>query len=246
MSTPVTDHVHMISHGGANAFLLEDGDSVTLIDSGIPGHATAILNAIVDLGRPVSHLKHIVLTHAHPDRIGNAAALVRQTGAKVLIHAADRAIAERGGKFRPMRAAPGLLPSTLFRMFGPKPSTTVEPVAIDATIADGEVLRIAGGLQVVHVPGHCAGQVALLWRPRGVLFAGDACANVFGLGDPIAFEDLETGRRSQWRLARLSFETACFGRGRPIVGNASARFRRKWWHVERSPAASRLGRGKLA
>ena len=34
------------------------------------------------------------------------------------------------------------------------------------------------GLQVIHTPGHCAGQVAFLWpREGGVLFVGDAAAN---------------------------------------------------------------------
>jgi len=36
-----------------------------------------------------------------------------------------------------------------------------------------------------HTPGHCAGQVALLWRPGRMLFAGDVCMNIMGLGDTV-------------------------------------------------------------
>jgi hypothetical protein len=38
-----------------------------------------------------------------------------------------------------------------------------------------QILPIAGSIEVIHTPGHCAGHVALLWRPGRMLFAGDVC-----------------------------------------------------------------------
>jgi hypothetical protein len=61
-----------------------------------------------------------------------------------------------------------------------------------------------------------------------MLFAGDACMNVMGLGDPVGFENLDDGRASQRKLASLSFDAAGFGHGAPITRDASARFRDKW------------------
>jgi hypothetical protein len=61
-----------------------------------------------------------------------------------------------------------------------------------------------------------------------MLFAGDACMNIMGLGDPVGFESLEQGRASQRKLAGLSFDAAGFGHGAPIVSDASTRFRDKW------------------
>ena len=61
-----------------------------------------------------------------------------------------------------------------------------------------------------------------------MLFAGDVCTNLMGLGDPVGFESLEEGRASQRKLARLSFDAAGFGHGKPIVRDASTRFRNKW------------------
>jgi len=60
-----------------------------------------------------------------------------------------------------------------------RPDERLEPVAIDQPLTDGEMLPIAGGIEVIHTPGHCAGQVALLWRPGRMLFAGDAQGNNF-------------------------------------------------------------------
>jgi hypothetical protein len=42
------------------------------------------------------------------------------------------------------------------------------------------------------------------------------------------YENLEEGRRSLARLARERFEVAVFGHGKPIIGGADARFRKKW------------------
>lgn len=126
-----------------------------------------------------------------------------------------------------MRAAPGLLRRVLCRLFF-HPDERVEPVAIDQPLTDGEILPIAGGFEVIHAPGHCAGQVALLWRQGRMLFAGDVCANFLGLGDPVGFENLQDGRASQRKLAGLSFDAAGFGHGPPISRDASARFRDKW------------------
>ncbi len=213
--------------GAVNAFLLEAPDGLTLIDTGFPGRVNLLLQAIRDLGRAPRDLKHVVLTHAHPDHIGSLAAIVRETGARTYMHPLDVPIAERGSGFRPMTAAPGLLATVLFRLFAGRISE-VEPTKIDVELQDGDVLPIAGGLQVIHVPGHCAGQVALLRAKDGVLFTADACTNVMGLGPPIGYEDRIQGETSQRKLAGLAFDVACFGHGKAVMRDASGRFRTRW------------------
>ena len=108
------------------------------------------------------------------------------------------------------------------------PDERLEPLAIDQPLTPGEILPIAGGIEVIHTPGHCAGQVALLWRPGRMLFAGDVCMNVMGLGDPVGFESLKDGRASQRKVAGLAFDAVGFGHGEPIARDASTRFRNKY------------------
>jgi glyoxylase-like metal-dependent hydrolase (beta-lactamase superfamily II) len=105
----------------------------------------------------------------------------------------------------------------------------VEPTNIDHEVEDGVTLPIAGGLKVIHVPGHCAGQIALLWPQHGgVLFAADTCMNLMSLGLSIPYEDVALGRRSLERLGGLQFQVATFGHGRTILHDASSRFRKQW------------------
>jgi glyoxylase-like metal-dependent hydrolase (beta-lactamase superfamily II) len=229
----VIEGVHIVPMGMVNAFLIEGDDGLTLIDAGFPDKETVVFEAIQGLGRSPDQLKHLIFTHGHPDHIGSAASIVRKTGARTYMHPLDIPIAESGGPFRPIKPAPGLLGQVLCRLFF-HPDKRLEPVAIDQQLTDGETLPIAGSIEVIHVPGHCAGQVALLWRPGRMLFAGDVGTNLMGLGDPVGFENLKDGRTSQRKLAHLSFDAAGFGHGRPIARDASAAFRKKWG--EKSPA----------
>ena len=223
----VINGVHVVPMRMANAFLIEGDDGLALIDAGFPGKQAVVFGAIRELGRSPDQLKHVIFTHGHPDHIGSAAAIVRETSARTYMHPLDIPIAESGGPFRPMRAAPGLLRRAMCTLFF-HPDERVERVAIDQPLIPGEILPVAGGFEVIHTPGHCAGQVALLWRPGRMLFAGDVYMNLMGLGDPVGFENLNDGRVSQRKLAGLSFDAAGFGHGAPIVGDASTRFRAEW------------------
>ncbi|MGX5803421.1 MBL fold metallo-hydrolase [Bradyrhizobium sp. Arg314] len=222
----VIDGVHLVAMGNANAYLIEGQDGLTLVDAGFPNKEAVVFAAIRELGRAPDQLKHLILTHGHPDHIGSAAAIVRETGARTYLHPLDIPIAETGGPFRPMTPAPGLLRRMLCPVLYDH-NERLSPVAIDAPLADGETLPIAGGIDVIHVPGHCAGQVALLWRPGNMLFAADVFMNIMGIGDPLGFESLDDGRASQSKLAALSFDAVGFGHGKTITRDAMAHLRKR-------------------
>lgn len=222
----ITENAWLLALGNANAILLQHEGELTLIDAGFPNKEKVVLDAIAELGKRPSDLKHLVFTHSHPDHIGSAAAIIRATGARTYMHALDVPLAETGGPFRPMTAAPGLMHKVMYRLVWDQ-NERMQPFKVDHTIADGEVLDVAGGLRAVHVPGHDAGQLAFLWQGDRLLIAGDVFMNIFGLADPIGFEDEAEGRRSQRKLAGLQFDRAVFGHGGAILSGASDKFRRK-------------------
>ena len=73
-----------------NLWLLEDGDGWTLVDTGYGDEATRALwqrhFAATLAGRPVNN---VIVTHYHPDHVGNAAFLVERTGAPLWMTAAE-------------------------------------------------------------------------------------------------------------------------------------------------------------
>ena len=212
--------------GNANAVLLRDGSDLVLLDAGFPNQEQVVFDAIEKLGKRRSDLKHLIFTHVHPDHIGSAAAILRETGATTWMHALDAPFTKTGGPFRMMTRAPGLMHALIFRMVW-KPDERMQPFTIDKHMADGDLLPVAGGLKVIGTPGHCAGQVAFLWRGDRLLIGGDVFMNIFGLADPVGFEDQAEGRRSQRKLADFDFDMAVFGHGGPITSGASKKVRRK-------------------
>jgi glyoxylase-like metal-dependent hydrolase (beta-lactamase superfamily II) len=220
--------VHLISLGVVNAYLV-DGDELTLIDTGTAASAQKIMAAIRDCGRDPSDLRNILITHCHPDHSGSLAALKRLTGAAAYMHPLAAAVVRGEETGRPLRAAPGLLNGILCRTFIPRPPWNIPPAHIEHEILDGDIIPVAGGIRAIHVPGHCAGQLAFhIMRGGGVLLAADTAANMVRLDLMPGYEDIETGRRSLAKLAGFHFEVAGFGHGAPILRGAGVRFREKW------------------
>lgn len=91
----------------------------------------------------------------------------------------------------------------------------VEGARIEHHVEAGQDLPFARDLRAIHAPGHCAGQIARLWRQHGgVLFAADTCINIMGLGWSLGYEDFDQGKRSLRKLSALDFDVACFATGK--------------------------------
>ena len=224
---PLIDGLHMLP-GLVNVYLLKTEDGYALIDSGFPNSAEKIIKSLGSLGVSPKEVRHLLLTHCHPDHIGSAAALKRATGATVYAHKADAAIIEAGSGFRQAYAAPGLRNRIMFKILSLL-AKDVEGTPVDRLIADGESLPFDKDLVAIHIPGHCSGQLAFLWRRNGgILFTADACINRGGMKLTAAIENLEETRRSLQKLASHTFQAACFGHGSPIMTGADVCFRETW------------------
>ncbi len=221
--------IYQISLGIVNAFLLDTGD-LTLIDAGVPGSEEKILAAVREIGRKPAAIRRILVTHLHADHSGSLAAIKEASGAPAVMHQADAEMIRIGISSRPLKAAPGLINKLIVNLVMARRSPPgIEPVTVEEEIKDGQILEQCGGLQVIHVPGHSAGQVAFyLPDDGGILFVADAASHMMGLGYPPIFEDFELGLKSLKRLEKLDFQIASFGHGKAITKNASAQFRDKW------------------
>ena len=220
----IVDGLHLIP-GLVNIYLLKTERGCAVIDTGFPGSAKKILAAVRAIGLAPDDVRDILLTHAHPDHIGSTAALKRETGARVWAHEKDTPIIEAGTGFRSARACPGLrnmILAGILRRF----MSDLEPTKVYGQIVEGKSLPFAPDLEVIHVPGHSAGQVAFhLARNGGVLLTADTCVYRRGIQLPVAAEDLDEARRSLRKLADRDFNTLCFMHGRPIMEDADSRFR---------------------
>ena len=154
-ATEVVPGLYMLALGPVNAFLLVASDGCTVIDTGLPGNAAKLMEALKAIKQ--TNVRRVLLTHAHPDHIGSFGAFKSITGAEAYMHRADAPIAISGKGFRPMKAAPGLLRGLMFRLFV-RPVLAVEGAPVEHFLNDGEELPVAGGLKAIDMP-HCAGQM---------------------------------------------------------------------------------------
>jgi glyoxylase-like metal-dependent hydrolase (beta-lactamase superfamily II) len=207
-----------------NAYVIA-GREATLIDCGPPPSAPRVLGSLRELQMKPDDIRHIAVTHCHTDHTGQLAAAARATGATVYAHAIDARII-RAGTERPRGIAHDLVGRVMLAL-ARRPSRA-DPAAVDIEVDDGQELPAARGLRCIHTPGHTSGHVSFLWPEGGVLFVGDAAANMFRrLGIAPLNEDDDAARTSFRKLAELEFSVACFGHGSPILGRAVSKFRRK-------------------
>src|SRR5256885_11218765 len=137
----VLPNVHVVRLIGAQAYLLVDGDEITLVDAGHAGSARPLRAYLQRIGRSLEHITRIVCTHGHPDHIGGVHEIAALSGASVLMHPAD---SERLRiRFREVIAN-----------FSPRPIVALltRAPAHATPVADGEELPPVGGLRVVHNP----------------------------------------------------------------------------------------------
>lgn len=223
----ITSRLYQISLGSVNAFLLED-NGLTLIDTGLPDTTDKLLAAIRKGGKNPADINRILLTHWHPDHAGNAADSKQRLNARVYAHTAEADTLEQGGGARPRYLTPGVANWLIFNLFIKKVSRRIAPVKVDECMTDGDVIPIAGGVRVVHTPGHSAGHMALLLPQEGVLIAGDICANVSGLAYSTVYEDIGVGQQSILKAAALPFEQAVFGHGNALQHKANKQLTEKF------------------
>ena len=183
--------------GIVKSFLVEGNERLILVDTGFSdADADVIMDAIVDMGRKHSDLKLCVLTHRHGDHTGGLKKLKKTLKFEVMAHELDM---------------PAIQKST---------GHDVEHV-----IKGGERLPDAGGIEVLHTPGHTAGHISLHLRRIKTLIAGDA---ILSAGEHLVVSptylssDPDTAAESVKRLIamNLDLERLLVGHGDDIYEDA--------------------------
>jgi len=237
----ITQHLYQLNLGFVNAFIIEDiapfpdpadglVPGLTLVDTGTPGNLSRIFAQLKKAGKDPRDIRRIIITHAHTDHTGSAAAISNELNIPVWAHADTARLVEQG---RPgeasLQVSPGLANLLIYQLFIRR-GGTIDAFNITRRLIDGEIIPIGGpdGVKVIYTPGHSAGHLALLLQSDRVLIAADICANAFGLNWSTVYEDREPGRQSILKAAAFDFDKAVFGHGSPLTSTANARLNAKF------------------
>ncbi len=166
-----------------NAFLLTDADlgEAILIDA--PGEIWPKIKPQLD--EFSLRLTDLWITHGHWDHTQGGAEIVRETGATVTAHQADKILIE----------TPEVMEGFMGERLG------LEGIKVDQWIEEGDALQGFGtSVEVRHVPGHCPGNILFYFAASAQAFVGDAIfAGSIGRTDLPggSFEELESAIRSR-------------------------------------------------
>lgn len=115
---------------------LIEAKSCYLIDSGVSGSEEQIAQYMKTIGRNISEVKAIFLTHAHPDHIGTAAWFREHTGCKIYASGGERAWIENIDQQYQERPIPNF-----YKLAG-------KSTEVDVTVRNGDLIPLEENLSV--------------------------------------------------------------------------------------------------
>ncbi len=188
-----------------------------LVDSGQPGDTKRIVKYIEEVGRKLSDVRAILLTHADYDHAGTLAALHEQTGATIYTGKQSAELLVEGKSPEHLPRPVQFALNKWFR-FRPLPASAIQ------VLDDGETITEEESWQLIATPGHSPDHQSFYSAVHGVLFAGDAlstrgnrlkCSPKFNTGDMAA------ARHSAKNLLRISPAVIACGHGPPTTDHSA-------------------------
>lgn len=176
----LTEHIFLVGSGrlgfnltdplDCHVYLVQSDGDALLIDAGGGVDIAPILAEIDRDGIPRTSIRRLLLTHAHADHAGGAAALADALGCE--IHASDLA----GDYLK--RGDETAISLDRARRAGAYPADYVfRPAPVASVLHAGDRVSVGSlELEVLETPGHCGGHLSyVLHRPGGIdCFCGDA------------------------------------------------------------------------
>ena len=198
-------HVYVIGKPGS-------GD-LSMIDAGLAGKGEYKLDAVKGLGIDINEIKRVIMTHTHMDHISCLPEIKEEIpGLELWVHTAEAEPLEKGDErtvygmdmFRNMCQSQYGLKDGMFKF------------NVDRKLNDNDVLEIGDMTwEILHIPGHSAGAIALYESCQKILIPGDVIYADYSIGRfDLHGADPSQHRNSLYRLAGLEVDMLLPGHNR--------------------------------
>ncbi len=166
----------------SHAYVLGDPatNDLTLVDAGLMGKGQYKMDAIAKDGIELTAIKRVIMTHTHLDHIGCLPEILESLPqAELWVHREEAMPLEQGDE----RTVYGMdmFEQMCQAQYGIKPG--VFRFQVHRKLEGGEVLELGGmSWEVLHIPGHSPGSIAL-YNPDGkILIPGDTVYADYAIG----------------------------------------------------------------
>jgi len=166
--------------GFITSYLVVDGEQALVIDPGTAGDpGEEITKAIESIGLNYrSDVTAILCTHGHPDHIGGAGRLRKQTKAPVMIHKDDEELLTNPQSFLKKRLRMDFAERFSMKLDKGPLRVNYKSVQPDSLLTHGDKISVGNiELRVIHTGGHSAGHCVFFDSSRKILFSGDELNN---------------------------------------------------------------------
>src|SRR4051794_31822070 len=96
--------IHRVEDASVNWYLVEADSGLTIVDAGVPPSWGSLHRVLGEIGRDVSEVRALVLTHAHFDHVGMAERAGTELGVPVYVHENDVPLARKPLQYTHERA----------------------------------------------------------------------------------------------------------------------------------------------
>ena len=201
----------------SHVYVLGDPASqdLSIVDAGLVGKGKYKMGAIRKMGIDPSAIKRVIMTHTHLDHIGCLAEILKEIPeAELWVQTLEAEQLEQGDE----RTVHGM---EMFRsmcemQYGIKPGDfTFE---VQRKLEGGDSLDIGGMTwEVIHIPGHSMGGIALYNRPQKILIPGDVVYADYAIGRfDLYGADASALKKSLYNLAELEVDILLPGHNRIV------------------------------
>ena len=190
-------HVYVIGDPTSN--------DLSVIDVGLTGKGSYKIQSIKKMGIELEAIKRIIMTHTHLDHIGCLSEMQKAIpGVELWVHRLEAEPLECGddrgvygmNEFKGMCQMQYGLKADAFKF------------KVDRKLEDGENLSIGGmNWEVIHIPGHSMGGIALYHSALKILIPGDVIYADYAIGRfDLHGADAGELKKSLYRLAELDVD----------------------------------------
>lgn len=152
----------------------------SLIDPGLAGKGNYKIETIKKMGIELTDIKRVIMTHTHFDHIGCLLEIKKKIpGTQLWIHTLEANTLENGDE----RTVYGMemFQQMCQMQYHMKPGAFT--LQVDRKLQGGETLEIGGmDWEVIHIPGHSIGSIALYYKPKKILIPGDVIYADYAIG----------------------------------------------------------------
>lgn len=183
----------------ANAYLIDGGEKLVLLDSGGGYNPAALTAEMHKHGFTPERLDMIINTHCHFDHTGGNRRLREMGGCKTAIHYTEAEAIEKNTEL------------TVAKLY----EHNLEPCPVDVPLQGNEVIELGRyRLELIHTPGHSPGSICILLRQgeKKILFVGDALS-LLGLPG----ESVETITASLHKLRSIKADVILSGHDEGVI-----------------------------